>query len=227
MSILVVCQSCHKRFKVSDKYAGQSGKCPSCKGMIKVPTLEEQVTVHEADYSEGAKDSKGENILKPIEREESEISNRMVWITVGVIAALVLITWILGFIWDGSSPDKQVPVWLLSIGAVVFAPPLVFAGYQVLRDQEKGYYQGRPLLNRVLICSVVYAMLWIVFWQIPMDWRPDMWAWLYMAPPILFAGTFCCYCTFGIDFSSSFFHYCFYLVPTILLRVVIGLPAVG
>jgi hypothetical protein len=62
---------------------------------------------------------------------------------------------------------------------------------------------------------------------VPPDMRPNMWAWLYLAPPILFAGSFCSLCAFGLDPSSSFFHYCFYLVPTILLRVVIGWPAVG
>ena len=226
MSILVVCPGCHKRFKVSDKFAGKSGKCPGCQTTIKVPGLDEQVTVHEADYSEGAKDSKGRSILKPIEREEAEISSRLLWITAGTVAGLVLITWILGFIWDGS-PGKEVPTWLLAIGAIAFAPPLVYAGYHILRDPEKGVYEGRPLLHRVAICSVVYALLWIVYWQIPIEWRPDMWAWLYMAPPIFFAGGFCAFCAFDLDPSSSFFHYCFYLVPTILLRMVIGLPAVG
>ena len=226
MSILVVCRGCHKRFKVSDKYAGKSGKCPSCKGLINVPALDEQVEVHEADYSQGAKDSKGQSILKPIEREETKVSKVMVWVIVGVVAALVLTTWILGFIWDGSE-GNEVPAWLLAFGALGFAPPLVYAGYHVMRNPEMGMYSGRSLLYRVAICSLVYAVLWIAFWTVPPHLRSDMWAWLYIAPPIFFAGSFCSFCAFGLDTSSSFFHYCFYLVPTILLRVVIGLPAVG
>ena len=248
MSILVVCPGCHKRFKVSDKYAGQSGKCPNCKGMIKVPALDEQVTVHEADYSQGAKDSKGVSILKPIEREETKLSKTEIYIIAGGTFAVLLITWILGFVFEAepvapTDPDSDipawlaaenaekpvggVPTWLLAFGAIVLAPPLVYAGYQVLRDAEKGSYEGRTLLKRVAICSAVYALLWAVFGFIPPEWRTDMWSWLYMAPPLLLVGAFAGFCSFDLDFSSSFFHYCFYLAATILLRVVIGLPAVG
>jgi len=247
MSILVVCPGCHKRFKVSDKYAGQSGKCPSCKGLIKVPGLDEQVTVHEANYSQGAKDSKGVSILKPIEREETKLSKQSAWIIGGVAVAVLLVTWILGFVFDEPVPEQTVdpdipawlqaeqsqsssggvPAWLLAIGAIVLAPPLVYAAYQVLRDAEKGSYAGKTLLKRVAICSAVYALLWVGFWYIPPEWRTDMWSWLYMAPPLMFVGSFTALCCFDLEPSSSFFHYCFYLAATILLRVVIGLPAVG
>ncbi len=230
MSIQVVCPGCFKRFKVSDKFGGKTGKCPSCKCLIKVPALDEQVEVHEADYSQGAKDSKGVSILKPIEREETKLSKRAVWIIAGVAASVLLIAWILGFVFDPGNPEKpenDVPVWLLAVGAIAFAPPLVYAGYQVLRDAEKGAYEGKPLRIRVAICCAVYALLWVGFWYVPPEWRTDMWSWIYMAPPLLFVGTFTAYCCFDLDPSSSFFHYCFYLAATILLRVVIGLPAVG
>ena len=37
MSIPVVCPGCRTRFKVSDRFAGQSGACPKCKAKIEVP----------------------------------------------------------------------------------------------------------------------------------------------------------------------------------------------
>jgi hypothetical protein len=47
MAISVVCSTCQARFKVSDKFAGQTGPCPKCKNPIKIPKASSDVTIHD------------------------------------------------------------------------------------------------------------------------------------------------------------------------------------
>ena len=117
MSIPVTCPHCHKRFKVSEKFAGQTGPCPSCKQPIKVPEKEEEVVIH-APEEFGPKDASGQAVLKPVEREETKITPVMI---VAIIAACLGTIAVVFFL--GRSFDGEVPVWILGIGAVLFGPP--------------------------------------------------------------------------------------------------------
>ena len=46
-----------------------------------------------------------------------------------------------------------IPPWVLGLGAFAVAPPLVWAGYSFLRDDELEPHRGKSLVLRVLICS--------------------------------------------------------------------------
>ena len=70
MPINVTCPNCQTRFKVSDKFAGQTGPCPKCKSPIKIPKKEEEVVIHSPDEF-GPKDTSGRAVLKPLERQEA------------------------------------------------------------------------------------------------------------------------------------------------------------
>ena len=71
MSIPVICPGCHKSFKVSDKFAGKSGACPSCKTTIDVPEKGQEVKVHApAAFAEGGRSTSGKLITKPIARKQ-------------------------------------------------------------------------------------------------------------------------------------------------------------
>ena len=59
MAITIVCPGCHKRFSVSDNFAGQSGPCPKCKTVIKIPEKSTEVKgprVRGEDHGEQKKD---------------------------------------------------------------------------------------------------------------------------------------------------------------------------
>ena len=73
MPIQVTCPGCHARFKVSDKFAGQTGPCPKCKKPITIPKKEDEVVIH-APEAYGPKGVDGTATLKPIERKESSAS---------------------------------------------------------------------------------------------------------------------------------------------------------
>lgn len=218
MPILVVCPTCHTRFQVSEKFAGKQGPCPKCKAQITVPKLEDEVKVHAPqEFAGGGKDAKGRPVLKPIEREETKVRPAIIGaIVAGTIAVLV------GAYFLGQQ-EGDPHVGILAAGLAAISPALVLGAYTVLRDQELEPYRGMPLLARVAICAAVYAIMWGAFGFL-YDRIEDNVLWLFYAAPFLIIGTLTAMYTLDLDAGSAFFHYGFFLVVTILLRMMLGLP---
>ncbi|MEX2139659.1 MAG: hypothetical protein WD894_10385 [Pirellulales bacterium] len=228
MAILVVCQSCKTRFQVNEKFAGKQGPCPKCKAVITIPKLDEQVVIHAPEeYAGGgsaaAKDASGRAVLKPLAREKPKLQPVMlVAAGAGVLVALVV-----AFFLKGSEPN----VWILGGGAFLLAPPLVLAGYFAMRDAESEPYRGTALWLRAGIVAVVYAGLWgiaalfgtFVF----TDASPEVWQLIPPTAIMVVAGTIASLATLDLEPINAFFHYAFYLVVTVLLRVVMGLAPLG
>src|SRR3990172_1584919 len=155
MAINVICHGCHARFTVSDQYAGKQGPCPKCKGVISIPKLEDQVVIHSEEHSEaGAIGTGGRHVLKTYIRQETKFQPLVFATVIGVVLVGLLISLVLRGI-EGQ------PNWLvLSFGALLTGPPLAWAGYTFLRDDELEPYGGTGLIIRVLACGTVYALLW-------------------------------------------------------------------
>jgi len=223
MPIQVICPGCHARFKVSDKFSGQTGPCPKCKKPITIPKLEEQVVVH-APESYGPKGVDGTATLKPIARKEAKASIALV---VGLVAAALIVVaaaFALGRTFEGDIPKP-----LLGAGALLLAPPLVLAGYSFLRNQELAPYIGRPLAVRVAICAVVYACLWGLHWYVrTMVVGPEgsfeLFHLVYFLPLLVVPGATAAMATLDLDSISAGLHFGFYLLVTVLLRLLMGLP---
>ena len=160
MPIQVTCPSCLKRFQVSDKFAGKTGPCPNCKKQIKVPDASEEVVIHAPD--DGApKDRQGVSILKPLKRTETDVTRKGMFITFGAI--LLALSAAIGLRWG----METIPVYILALGALLLAPPLIWSGYSFVRDSELEPYVGADLRNRILILSVILAALWLVYCLVP------------------------------------------------------------
>ena len=158
MPIRVTCIGCHARFDVSEKFAGEEGPCPKCKKIIKIPTENEQVVVHAPEQS-GPKDSKGQAVLKPIARSETNLSK----VQLTLLIAGILLFLGAAFFVRGMYVDKaNFPVWLLAVGAIVVALPIVFLAYTFLRNQDGTPFVGNALWSRLGICAIVYAALRIL-----------------------------------------------------------------
>lgn len=160
MAINVTCPSCLKRFQVSDKFAGKSGPCPNCKKKIQIPELSEQVVIH-APEDAGPKDSAGKAILKPIRRSETKIGTPV--LVSAIVAAIVVVAIAAGLGLSGEQPQT----WLLMLGSLLLAPPVVFLGYWFLGDDELQGFTGRQLMARCGICSVGFAALWAIYGFVP------------------------------------------------------------
>jgi hypothetical protein len=213
---------------VSEKFAGKQGPCPKCKAVITIPKVEEQVKIHVPDeYTGGgsasAKDAKGRPVLKPIARDKTRFQPVIFVAT----AAGVLVTLIVAFLLKGT----ELSVWVLAAGALLLAPPIVLAGYTIMRDPELEPYRGTALWLRVGIVSLVYAGLWGIaalfgIFVFP-DTSPEVWQLIPPAAIMIVGGTIAAVAALDFEPVGGFFHYAFYLVVTVVLRVIIGLPPLG
>jgi cation transport ATPase len=229
MPIHVTCPGCHARFSVSDKFAGRTGPCPKCKKPIQIPKAEEQVTIHEREH-EGVKDAKGRLVLKPVARKEAKIRPLAAAGIGGTVVLVIACAVVLRFTATYDEQGyAQVSVWLLAAGAIVLAPPLVIGGYAFLRNDELAPYRRQALWIRTLICAAVYAALWGVLTMLPEDltqFSNEIWMAGIVLPPFLIVGSLAAFATLDLDASSAFFHYALYALSCVLLRVLMGLPAI-
>ncbi len=226
MPIQVTCANCLKRFQVSDKFAGKSGACPNCKKPIKVPDASEQVVIHAPD--DGApKDREGKSVLKPLTREETDVTRKGLLITGGAILAALGVA--IGF--RATSGGEGAPLWAQIIGLISLAPPLIWAGYTFVREQELEAYTGAELRNRVLLLSAIFAALWLIYafapaYVLELDSASQM---SFMVFGITFAvmlgvGALASAGTFELEFLSGLALAGLYLIATMVLALIAGVP---
>jgi len=115
-----------------------------------------------------------------------------------------------------------VPAWLA--GAVGFgvAWPIVWIGYDMLRDRNLEPYRGRPLLVRTLACAAVYAALWGVKSFVPAEVSGEMWPWVFLGPFFGVAGGLAALAAFDLDWGTAVAHFSLYVMFTALLRWLAG-----
>ena len=228
MPIHVICPGCHTRFSVGDQHAGKSGACPKCKGPIQIPTASDEVVIHAPEMEAGATNAQGRNVLKPIKRKEAKFSSNVFVIVVGAVLLCLAVAWLLG---RSELTDSAVQ-WILAAGAFALGPPLAYAGYSFLRDDELGVYQGTDVVIRALACGVVYALLWGVYmyvgWQLfgtdSFKEGLEMVQIMGLLVPVLGIGAFAAFVSFDLEPITAFFHSTLYFLVTVLLRFVMDLP---
>ncbi len=228
MPIQVTCRHCLKRFQVSDKFAGQTGPCPNCKKPIEIPKLEDEVVIH-APRDDSPKDSTGQSVLKPITRKETDVTRFGLLITLAAIVTVFLVALIFRF----TGPEGA-PIWARLVGLVALAPPLVWAGYTFLYDQEREPYVGPELRNRVLICSAIFAALWCVYAFVPsyvfeLDQAAQMsWTTFGITLCIMIAlGAIASAATFELEYFSGVIHAGLYFIAIVLLAFTSGVTLAG
>lgn len=223
MAIQVTCPNCLKRFQVSDKFAGKTGPCPNCKKDIKVPDASEEVVIHAPD--DGApKDRQGVSILKPLKRTETDVTRKGMIITFSAI--LVAVAAAVGL----RMGMETIPVYILAMGALFLAPPLVWSGYSFVRDSELEPYVGSDLRNRVVILSVILAALWLVYVFVPsyvMEYdSPEEMSYLWFG--IIFAvmvglGSLASAATFDLEPLNGLTLAGLYFIVSVVLALISGL----
>ena len=224
MAIQVTCPNCLKRFQVSDKFAGKTGPCPNCKKELKVPDASEAVVIHAPD--DGApKDRQGVSILKPLKRTETDVTRKGMIITFGAI--LLAVAAAIGL----RVGMETIPIYIIALGALLLAPPLVWSGYSFVRDSELEPHVGPDLRNRVLILSVILAALWMVYVFVPSyvmgyDSPAEM---SYLWFGIIFAvmvglGSLASAATFDLEPLNGLTLAGLYFIVAVVLALISGLP---
>jgi hypothetical protein len=229
MAIPVTCPGCLTKFNVGDQHAGKTGACPKCKGPIQIPEKSDEVIIHAPELEAGAKDAKGRNVLKPIKRKEAKFSANITMLVAGLVLVAVAVAWLFG----SQFATEGVPWWFLATGAAILGPPLAYAGYSFLRDDEAGIYEGSAVLIRSLACGLVYAFLWGVYmyvgWNVFGDdaftkGTLEMVQIAILLAIVLGLGSFAAFVSFDLEPISAFFHCALFFLVTIGLRFVAGLP---
>jgi hypothetical protein len=219
MPINVTCPGCLTRFTVSEKFAGRSGACPKCKSPIRVPSKEEAVEVHAPQqFGSGGRGKDGKLILKPIAREQRKFS---VGLAIGVVAGVAA-----AFAVAALGRGLLREYWLFrALGLLVVSPPLVWAGYLFLRDDDNlEIFAGRMMLVRTAICAAAYAALWGVFGYVAgHTLTGEIWNWFLTAPPFVITGALVGLACYDLDFGNGCLHYGFYVLVTALLRAAAGM----
>lgn len=222
MPIQVVCSGCQTRFAVADKFAGKQGPCPKCKALIKIPEVavdENEIKVHEPEaYTSGGKTVTGQPTGKPLTRKEAKITPALLAAGIGGTLAVAAVAWFFG-----ESLQEQ-PI-ALGIGLTAITFPLTAFFYAILRNDELEPYRGANLMIRAALCTVGYAGLWGAY-AVAAMYLTDPWAWAFAGIPFLLIGSAIAFLTFDMQAENALFHYGFYLLVTLLLRWLVGLPPV-
>jgi predicted Zn finger-like uncharacterized protein len=227
MAIDVTCPSCHTRFQVSDKFAGKSGPCPKCKKTIQVPEKKDEVVIHAPEVS-GPKDSKGQAVLKPLSRQEVRLGVPQIAAIVGSIITVLVVAFVLRV----QFPSGNVPPLITILGSILLGPPLAFAGYTFLRDDELEPYRGLEVILRSAACGLAWAATWGAFWLVFAywyDWKPlpsgePNWQIMAAVVPVMIAiGAFASQASFELELPTGALHFSMYLAATVILRLIMGM----
>ena len=232
MPINVTCPGCHTRFTVADKFAGQKGPCKKCKTIIEIPKLEDQVVIHSSEHSEaGAVGVGGRHALKTFRKQDAKFKPLIFVGVAGVVLVTLLVAIVLR---DPKNPPSSI---ILALGAILLGPPLAWAGYTFLRDDELEGYDGTNLAIRSIACGLVYALLWAVYAFLgdrlfglysaeAAKNGLEIWQMIVLWVPVLGIATLAAYVAFDLEPGSGFFHAAMYFAVTVLLRWVVGLAVI-
>jgi hypothetical protein len=225
MAIDVTCVKCHTRFQVSEKFAGKSGPCPKCKNTIKIPGLKDQVVIHAPEVS-GPKTATGQPVFTPIKRTEVRLTTPQIAIIVGSVLVVLIAAVVLRVQFHG----KNVPQLFTILGAVLLGPPLAFATYTFLRDDEFEPFRGTEVLLRSLACGLAFAAIWGAYWLIFLyfnNWKPlaapPNWQIMAVVVLVMMAiGAFAAQASFELEVTTGALQYGAYLATTLILRLIMG-----
>ncbi len=217
MPIPIICPGCKTAFRVSDKFAGQTGPCPKCKAPIKIPAAAAEVKVHGPD--QGPKDATGRPVFKPIRRLDVVISNNVWLIGAGSALVTMLAAWMLR-----DQLQKSFPVRAAATSLVI--PGLCVAGYFFLRDREKlDVFSGKELWLRTAICAACYLVIWAGYAYVRTRYNmpTEVWQLFIILPPMLLLGSFAALGCYDLDFGSGFLHCCFQVLVIVVLAYLAGM----
>jgi hypothetical protein len=217
MAIAVICPGCKTSFRVSEKFAGQTGPCPKCKAPIKIPDPSGEVKIHGPDV--GPKDAKGRPVFKPLRRIDVVISGNVWLIGVGCILVAMLGAWLL-------ARPLQDKFLLRAVATAIVTPGLCLAGYFLLRDREKlEIFSGRGLWLRTAICTACYLVIWAAYAYVRTEYRmpTEVWQLFVILPPMLVLGALAALGCYELDFGSGVMHYCFHALVIVVLAYLAGM----
>ncbi|WP_148080175.1 hypothetical protein [Roseimaritima ulvae] len=160
--------------------------------------------------------------MKPIKRTETRVTRRGVIVTTVTILAMLVAAVVLRSL-------GPVPWWAVVVGALVVAPPAIWAAYAFSRDSELAPLVGAELRNRLLILTPIFACLWLLYAFVPvyvLDLNTTSEMPLFMAGVmlvvILLIGAFAATNALELEFSGGLVVSGLYIVSALILALIAG-----
>ena len=127
---------------------------------------------------------------------------------------------------------KPIPPLVTILGSILLGPPLAFAGYTFLRDDELEPFRGTEVILRSLACGLVFAAIWGAYWFVfaylypkpPPGWQPNWQIMAAVVPVMIGLGAVAAQASLELEITSGALNYALYLAVTVLLRVIIMGP---
>jgi len=154
MAIDVICTGCHKRFQVSDQFAGKKGPCPGCQTIIEIPKLEDVVVVHERERTSTGAPAK----LDSIKRQRTTASKLELFAALITLTLGLTVTIVGCFV---RPEDSTAPGILISaLAGCFFGIGTSLLGYIVLRNPELEIVNDRKTILKAGGIGIMYAFIW-------------------------------------------------------------------
>lgn len=225
MSITVTCPGCHKKFVVSEKFAGKSGPCKYCKTVIHIPKdvpAPEKVVIHGGEsFSSGGKNSQGKLVLKPLERSEKKFNRvRAIIITVGILVVLLATFFMRSLLSE---------YWFVAAAGLCIITPLIVGGLYPLvkKDEMLESINGFDFYWRTGVISLVYIGMWgalsYLKWIGVLTPQSQAVSWAICVIPLIAFGIFMCMCFYELEWGNAAFHTLAFVFVTLFLRYLAGI----
>ncbi len=154
MAIDVICPGCHKRFQVSDQFAGKKGPCPACKTMIEIPKLEDVVVIHERERTASGVPAK----LDSIRRKSTTAGKAELVLATGTLIGGLVLTMVGRIQLAEVDPNPAFLIKLLAGGLLGISSSVL--GHIVLRGQDDGSVYDRKTILVSSAVGLAYTVAW-------------------------------------------------------------------
>lgn len=154
MAIDVICTGCHKRFQVSEQFAGKQGPCPGCQTIIEIPKVEDLVIVHERETTRTGAPAKLDSIV----RQKTTVNKFELYLSLATLFGGLAMGFALRFTLDEANPAPGSVVTILAGALLGIGSSLL--GYIVLRPQDTEIRNDRKTILKGGCVGLVYAALW-------------------------------------------------------------------
>jgi len=154
MAIDVICTGCHKRFQVSEQFAGKKGPCPGCQTVIEIPRLEDLVVVHEREATKTGAPAK----LNSIRRQGTTVSK--LELTISLTAVVLGLT--ASLVGRFTAPEEAAAPALLIAGIAgsMLGVGTSLLGYIILRNSELEIVNDLKTILKTSGIGILYVVLW-------------------------------------------------------------------
>ena len=176
----------------------------------------EEVKIHvPEEYASGGKDSKGEPSANRFRGSETKLQPVLITAIVAVILGSLGICLAARHLNDKTA--------FIIVGLALLSPAVAVAGYWFFGGRDSNpiavWNSGsgpRFAASSMRFCGGSTCTSVLIF-------PGELYQWLLVAPPIVGVGALAALSTFDLDYGSGDFHYCFYLLMTLILATAMGL----